>query len=132
MSVIQLLVLAIAVISLILASDLVRASYQSRKRRQVDVMPGWRAVGTFGKFDTTSIDASVASSGPISIKTIVVLLALPALGICFKFAWDEAHPDIRTRYGRAYERCVIQENITRWNISEAHRCAVNQPWNRVD
>ena len=132
MSLIQFLVLAIAVISLILASDLVRASYQSRKRQQVDVAPGWRAVGTFGKFDTPGVDASVSPPGPISIRTILVLIALAALGICFKFAWDEAHPDIRTRYGRAYERCVIQENISRWNFNEAHRCAVSQPWNRVD
>src|SRR3954452_16783600 len=99
MSVIQLLVLAIAVISLVLASDLVRASYQSRKRQPVDVMPGWRAVGTFGKVETASIDASVSPPGPISIRTVVVLIALVALGVCFKFAWDEAHPDIRTRYG---------------------------------
>jgi hypothetical protein len=132
MSLIQFLLLAIAGISLVLASDLVRASYQSRKRQQVDVMPGWRGVGTFGKFDTTGIDATVSSSGPISIKTIVVLIALAALGICFKFAWDEAHPDIRTRYGRAYERCVIEEKTSRWKINEVHRCAVSQPWNRVD
>ena len=38
MSLIQFLLLAIAGISLVLASDLVRASYQSRKRQQVDVM----------------------------------------------------------------------------------------------
>jgi hypothetical protein len=128
MSLIQFLVLAIAVVSVILASDLLRASYESRKRQQVDIMPGWRPVGTFGKFETSKLDASVSPPGPISIRTILVLIALLALGVCFKFAWDEAHPDIRTRYGRAYERCIIEEQISRWKISEVHHCAVNQPW----
>src|SRR4029078_11586662 len=57
MSLIQFLLLAIAGISLVLASDLVRASYQSRKRQQVDVMPGWRGGGTFGKVATSGVDA---------------------------------------------------------------------------
>ena len=129
----QLIILAIAVLALLLASQMLRSAAIRRGRPDINVDVGFRKVGTFGGL--AHFDPKVASpprGGSITgkIAMIVILPVFVSVGVAVKFAWDKTHPDIRTTYGRHYEQCVSQ-GISRWNVSEVNRCIHkgHEPWN---
>src|SRR5688572_6148164 len=131
MTVTQLLMLGITAICLFLGADLLRISVANRRKPQVEVNPIFRRVGTFGSlknFDP-GIEASFQAQGQghSMIMAGLLLLVLVVGGIVFKMSWDEAHPDIRTRYGRDFERCVAEEGISRWHKAEVEYCIRRLP-----
>ena len=128
MSLTQTILIVIAAMSVLLAADLLKTAARTRNGRREEAGSDWRSVGTFGRSAGRAMDPHSAQSGPMSLKAAFVLLAMAAAGVSFKFAWDEAHPDIRSRYGRAYERCVSEEHLNRWQISQVRTCAEARMW----
>ncbi len=69
---------------------------------------------------------STGSAGK-AVLARLALFAFGAAGTMIKFAWDEAHPDIRSAYSRAYQGCVREDGISRWNVKEVQRCIYRLP-----
>lgn len=130
MTLIQILLLAIACLALLLSAQLIRAVAAQRRATAVEVEPSFRQVGTFGSLRYFNPEVMPLPSTGSAGKGVFVLLALfafAAMGIMTKFTWDESHPDIRSAYGRAYEHCVQKEGISRWNVKEVQRCIYRLP-----
>ena len=127
----QLLLISIAGLSLFLGADLLWLSWSRRRKPQIEVEPGFRRVGTFGSLKNFegSAEASFQAQGqgPAVVVAALLLIVLAAGGIVFKVSWDEAHPDIRTRYGRAFEYCVAEEGISRWDKAQVDTCIRRLP-----
>ena len=125
MTILQILAISIAALALLLSSELVRSSFKQRKRGEGNMAPTFRQVGTFGSLGHFSNDAtplpSTGSSGR-AVLTMLIVAAFLGTGAAIKFAWDETHPDLRSAYGRAYERCVSEKKVSRWNVEEVERC----------
>ena len=125
MTITQILTLTIGCLALLLSSELIRSTLKQRRSATVDTTPAFRQVGTFGGFGSLSHGASplpsTGSSGR-GVLAFFILLTLAGMGGAVKFAWDETHPDLRSAYGRAYERCVSENKISRWNVEEVERC----------
>ena len=124
MSITQILGLVIGLLTLLLSSELVRSGAARQKRPELNIDVGFRRVGTFGGLANVSAQTSPIASTGSSGRPLVVLFALAlffATGIAVKITWDKTHPDIRSSYGRAYERCV-EEGVSRWNVQEVDRC----------
>jgi hypothetical protein len=86
---------------------------------------GFRRVGTFGSLTHFSPETATVPCTGSSVRALVVILVLAvflATGITVKVAWDKTHPGIRSAYGRAYEDCVRDEGVNRWNVQEVNRC----------
>ena len=125
MTIIQILVLVIGFLALLLSSELLRATIKQRRRSMLEPAPSFRQVGTFGGLGHFSAHAaSLPSSGSPgrALLTIFALVTFVATGAAVKYAWDETHPDLRSAYGRAYERCVAERKINRWKVEEVDRC----------
>ena|SRR3712207_1890767 len=124
----QLIMLGITVICVLLGADLLRLAVANRRKRQVEVNPGFRRVGTYGSlkhFDPTpeaSFQSDSQGGGYAMLLAGLLLLVFVVGGIVFKMSWDAAHPDIRTRYGRDFERCIAEEGISRWQVAEVEKC----------
>ena len=125
MTITQILVLAVGGLGLLLSSELVRSSFKQRRRAAADMAPNFRQVGTFGGLGHFSHAAgplpSAGSSGR-GLLTLLVIVSFLGMGTVVKFAWDQTHPDLRSAYGRAYERCVTENKVNRWNVEEVERC----------
>ena len=125
MTILQILAISIAALALLLSSELVRSSFKQRKRAEGDMAPTFRQVGTFGGLGHFNQDAaplpSTGSSGK-AVLTMLIVAAFLGTGAAIKFAWDETHPDLRSAYGRAYERCVSEKKVSRWKVEEVERC----------
>jgi hypothetical protein len=124
-TIIQILVLVIGFLALLLSSELLRSTVKQRRRAMLETAPNFRQVGTFGGLGHFSADAaSPPSNGSAgrAVLSIIVLATFLATGAAVKYAWDETHPDLRSAYGRAYERCVAERKISRWNVEEVERC----------
>src|SRR3954453_19403772 len=116
MSITQIVGLAVGILALLLSSELVR-SMAARHKRPLQVDAGFRRVGTFGVLTHVSPQTSPLPSTGSAGRSLIVIFGLAlflATGIVVKIAWDRTHPDIRSAYGRAYERCVGQ-GVSRWN-----------------
>jgi hypothetical protein len=121
----QILVLVIGVLALLVSSELLRSILKQRRRTALEPAPSFRPVGTFGSLNHFGASAAPLPSGGSSGRTflsIFVLAAFLGTGAAVKYAWDETHPDLRSSYGRAYERCVAERNLSRWNVEEVERC----------
>ncbi len=125
MTVTQILVLVIGGLALLLSAELVRSVARQRRHPSADLTPAFRQVGTFGKLQTFRSDTGPTPSSGSSGKGLLAVLMLAtflATGTAIKLAWDETHPDLRSAYGRAYERCVADRKISRWKVEEVERC----------
>jgi hypothetical protein len=125
MTLTQILVLAIGSLSLLISAELLRSMARQRGRAAVDAGTGFRQVGTFGGFAGSGSDVTPLPSTGSPGHALLMLFTLALLigtGVVVKFAWNEANPDIRSAYGRAYEHCVREENISRWNVADVQRC----------
>jgi hypothetical protein len=121
----QILVSAVGGLGLLLSSELVRSSLKQRRRAAADMAPSFRQVGTFGGLGQFSGAASpLASTGSSGrgFFTVLLIVTFLGMGTVAKFAWDQTHPDLRSAYGRAYERCVTENKINRWKVEEVERC----------
>jgi hypothetical protein len=125
MTLTQFLVLAVGSLSLLISAELLRSMARHRGRSAVDATAGFRQVGTFGGFAGSGHDVTPPPSTGSPGHALLMLFTLAMLigtGVVVKFAWNEANPDIRSAYGRAYERCVREEKISRWNVADVQRC----------
>ena len=125
MTITQILGLAIGILALLLSSELVRSMAARQKRREVNIEVGFRRVGTFGSlthFSPETAPVPCTGSTGRALVVILVLAVFLATGITVKVAWDKTHPNIRSAYGRAYEDCVRDEGVNRWNVQEVNRC----------
>jgi hypothetical protein len=124
-TIIQILVLVIGFLALLLSSELLRSTIKQRRRAVSESSPSFRQVGTFGQLSHFAAAAaplpSSGSSGRAALS-IFVLATFLGTGAAVKYAWDETHPDLRSAYGRAYERCVAEGRISRWRVEEVERC----------
>jgi hypothetical protein len=124
-TIIQILVLVIGFLALLLSSELLRSTIKQRRRSLLEAAPSFRQVGTFGGLGHFSADAASPPSNGSSGRALLgifVLATFVGTGAGVKYAWDETHPDLRSAYGRAYERCVVERNISRWKVEEVERC----------
>ena len=124
----QMLLVAIGGLAVLLSAQLLRSTVaQRRQARDSDVV--FRQVGTFASRGFPGAHAmplpSTGSSGGVIVAAFLVVAAC-GTGLAGKLAWDETHPDIRSAYGRGYERCV-QEGVSRWKVEEIHRCIYRGP-----
>ena len=81
-------------------------------------------VGTFGVLTHVSPQTSPLPSTGSAGRSLIVIFGLAlflATGIAVKIAWDKTHPDIRSAYGRAYERC-LRQGVSRWNVQSVDLC----------
>jgi LPXTG-motif cell wall-anchored protein len=125
MTLTQILVLSVGSLSLLISAELLRSMARQRGHTDAEASAHFRQVGTFGALGGSSTQvASLPSTGSSgnALLTLFALAMLIGTGVVVKFAWSEAHPDIRSAYGRAYERCVQEEKISRWNVAEVQRC----------
>ncbi len=130
MTVTQMLFLVIGSLALLLSVNLIRTSVARRRRPVIDIQPGFRQVGTFGSPRCVDREVVPLPNTGSSASAVLVLLAFFALvggGTVVKFAWDQSHPDIRSGYGRAYEHCVREEGVSRWDVKEVQRCIQKRP-----
>lgn len=128
MTITQLLLLSIAGLSVMLSADMLRASITHRRNAQDDLQPLWRQVGTFGRWHGSTASHERAPYSQGSIKGILILVLFVIGAVVFKVAWDETHPTVRSAYGRAYERCVADQHISRWQVDEVRRCIAEHPF----
>ena len=128
MTITQILVVAIGGLAVLLSAQLLRTTVTQRRQPAASEF-GFRQVGTFGSRGSSGAQAmplpSTGSPGR-AVLFIFLLTATGATGLVGKLAWDETHPDIRSAYGRAYERCV-QQGESRWKVEEVHRCIYRGP-----
>ena len=122
MTVTQLLLIAILLLASAIAAHSVKEAIHSHRRQLVDIDARHRQIGTFGSLDKFSTDAAALSGGSFPFKALLLVVLLGIGGAAFTAVWSEAHPDIRTSYGRAYERCVAKEQLSRWRVDEVRRC----------
>lgn len=125
MTVTQILVLIIGGLALLLSAELVRSVARQRRHPSIDLTPAFRQVGAFGNLQNFRSDAGPTPSSGSSGKgplAVLIFATFLATGTTVKFAWDETHPDVRSAYGRAYERCVAERKISRWKVEEVERC----------
>jgi hypothetical protein len=121
----QMLALAIGALTLLLSSELIYSVVKHRRQPAKDMAPTFRQVGTFGVMCNMGNHAdSLPSSGSSgrSFLAFFIIATFLGTGGAVKFAWDETHPDLRSAYGRAYERCVAEDKISRWNVEQVERC----------
>ena len=133
MTITQLLGLIIGLVTLLLSSELVRSVAARQRRPEVNIDIAFRRVGTYGGLANIGAQtAPLPSSGSCgrSLLVIFVLALFLATGIAVKIGWDKTHPDIRSAYGRAYERCV-EQGVSRWNVQEVDGCVFKErsSWN---
>jgi hypothetical protein len=123
-TIIQVLVLVIGFLALLLSSELLRSTIKQRRRAVSEPSPSFRQVGTFGGLGHFAAAAPLPSGGSSGrpALSIFVLATFLGTGAAVKYAWDETHPDLRSAYGRAYERCVAEGSISRWKVEEVERC----------
>ena len=124
----QMLVVLIGGLSVLLSAQLLRATVtQRRSSREAEF--AFRQVGTSGSRGSSGGHAmplpSSGSPGRV-VLVAVLLVATVATALVGKLAWDETHPDIRSAYGRAYERCV-QQGVSRWHVEDVERCIYRGP-----
>lgn len=122
MTVTQLLLINVVLLATAIAAHTLKEAVRSRGRPLTDIDPGYRGVGTFGSLKNFSGDMTRVSGKQLPFKPALLVLLLGIGGAVFAAVWHEANPDIRTPYGRAYERCVAKEQISRWRVEEARRC----------
>jgi hypothetical protein len=125
MTITQILGLAIGILALLLSSELVRSMAARQRRPEVNIEVGFRRVGTFGSLTHFGPETAPVPCIGSSVRALVVILVLAvflATGITVKVAWDKTHPDIRSAHGRAYEACVRDKGVSRWNVQEVNRC----------
>jgi hypothetical protein len=128
MTITQILVVAIGGLAVLLSAQLLRTTVTQR-RQAADSEFAFRQVGTFGSRGSSGAHAMSLPSTGSSGRTLLImflLVATGATGLVGKLAWDETHPDIRSAYGRAYERCV-QQGVSRWNVDDVERCIYRGP-----
>ena len=126
MTIIQALGLVIGLLSLLVSAELARASAAARRRRaETGMAVGFRNVGTFGsssQFAPETLGIPSTGSAARTILSILLMVLFVGTGITVWFGYKETHPDIRSAYGRAYERCVNEKRISRWKVNEVDRC----------
>src|SRR5437867_9340676 len=109
MTITQIFGVAIGFVALLLSSGLVRSIAARQKRPELNINVGFRWVGTFGTLAHVGPQTLPLPSTGSSVRAMVVVFVVAlffATAVTVKIAWDETHPDIRSAYGRAYERCV--------------------------
>src|SRR5262245_41967236 len=116
MTITQVLLLGIAGLSVLLSADLLRSALLERGKRSLELEPGWRQVGTYGRWYGSDANHAPGPRFRGSPKLVVIFVLFCVGGAVFKIAWDETHPTVRSAYGRAYERCVAEEHISRWQV----------------
>ncbi|MCI0430883.1 MAG: hypothetical protein L0210_10130 [Rhodospirillales bacterium] len=120
MTLTQILLINIVVLTLGIALHMIKQAAKSRNHSMMTVETGFRNVGTFGSLRNFSGDTQ--PGGSVGLKSVFLVLLLGIGGTVFTAVWHEANPDIRTPYGRAFERCVAKEQISRWRVEEVRRC----------
>lgn len=133
MTLAEVLILGAGGLALLLSAELVRSARRQRRVPQVEPAPSFRQVGTFGFVGTAGADAAPLPSTGRAHHGVAVVVSIGlflVMAMVVKLGWDQAHPDIRSAYGRAYERCVTEEKISRWHVSEVQRCIGRDrsPW----
>lgn len=86
-----------------LSAQLIRAAAAQRRTASLEIEPGFRQVGTFGGlhgFDREAMPLPSTGSAGKAVLARLALFAFGAAGTMIKFAWDEAHPDIRSAYSQ--------------------------------
>ncbi len=122
MTVTQILLINIVLLASGIAAHTLKEAVSFRRRSLIDIDPDYRKVGTFGSLRNFSGDMPGVSGRRLPFKPLLLVLLLGIGGAVFTAVWHEANPDIRTPYGRAYERCVAKEQISRWRAEEVRRC----------
>ena len=125
MTIIQILGLAIGLLTLLVSAELLRSAAARQRRPEVDATVGFRKVGTFGslhQFGPNTLPIPSSGSATRSIFVVLTVMLFIGTGVVVHLAWEETHPDIRSAYGRAYERCVNEDGISRWQVQEVERC----------
>ena len=121
----QLLILGIGGLTILLAAMLVHSAAVQRHRGAIEVDPAFRPVGTFGSLRNFGTDAMLPPNPDTPRSAFIITLcaaAVIASGVVVKHFWDETHPNIRSAYGSAYERCIGKDKIGRWNLERVRRC----------
>ena len=123
----QMVLVAIGGLAVLLSAQLLRSTVpQRRQARDSDVV--FRQVGTFGSRGSSGAHATLPATGSPGgvIVAAFLMVAACGTGLAGKLSRDETHPDIRSAYGRGYERC-IQKGVSRWKVEEIHRCIYRGP-----
>jgi hypothetical protein len=129
MTITQLLLLGTGALTIVLAAMLLHSAAVQRRRRVVEVGPAFREVGTFGSLRDFGTDVMLPPNRDTPRSAFILTLVAAGLigsGVVVKHVWDETHPDIRSAYGRAYERCVAKDKVSRWDIEKVRRCVYSR------
>jgi hypothetical protein len=122
MTLTQILLINIVLLASGIAAHTLKEAVSSRRGPLTDIDPGYCKVGTFGSLSNFSGDMTRTPGKQLPFKPALLVLLLGIGGAAFAAVWHEANPDIRAPYGRAYERCVAKDQISRWRVEEVRRC----------
>lgn len=116
----QILLISIALLTAGFAAHMIKQVVKSCSHPLMDIEPDYCHAGSFR--DPIELGTDMQPGEAFALKPVFLVLLLGIAGAVFTAVWREANPDIRTPYGRAYERCVAKEQISRWQVEVVRHC----------